>query len=221
MKRSSIKCRHNPLKKSSNWESGLIKEKKYYAPHQVFQVGSCKESWKFANKLKHQLSDTVVYWGYFSNRMFYPTVFMTHCFDPLQVCSSSMSLTTGRRCLCCAQMRSWSRPWKTTRCSCRISCHPSISPISWRRCHHGCSSCLWLIRSSPAGLRCSGHGPTWRASSSAQRTSAHSSQRLYSHEHPEWWIFILYMYYYRYNIHINIQYMCYRYSIHHSHAFRP
>lgn len=112
------------------------------------------------------------------------TVFIlsSHCWwlrrvNPIQVCSFSMSPTTGPKFLCCVWMRSRSRHWKTTRCSCRTWCPLSTSPTSWTVSRCGRASCLWPTPSSPSGSRCSRRGPTWKASSLAQRTSAHRCLR--------------------------------------------
>lgn len=94
------------------------------------------------------------------------------CCCPSQACSSDTRPTTAPRCLCCALTRSWSRRWRTTRCSCRTSWRPSTSPTSWTRCPRGRASCRWRTRSSAFGSRCSARGRTWRASSSALKTSA-------------------------------------------------
>lgn len=100
----------------------------------------------------------------------------------IQVCGSSTSPTTGPGCLCCAQTRSLSKRWRTTRCSCRTSCRPSTSLTFWMKCHRGRASCLWPIPSSPSGSRCSERGPTWKVSSLAQRISAHSCQRWHTEQ---------------------------------------
>lgn len=102
---------------------------------------------------------------------------MTSCTNSTQVGNFAMSSTTGRRCHCYAWMRSWWRHWRITRCSCRTSYRPNMWPTSWRRCPHGRTGYLWPTPSFPSGLRCSVHGPTWKASLLAPRTSAHRCLR--------------------------------------------
>lgn len=57
------------------------------------------------------------------------------------------------------------------RSSCRTWWHPSLWATSWSRCPTGRRSWPQPTRSSPSGLKSSGHGHTLRASSLAQRTS--------------------------------------------------
>lgn len=116
-------------------------------------------------------------------------------------CASKLVRTSIRPCV-----RGLLKPFPC-RCNYRIWWPPNLLATSWRRLAVGKRNCRQLIRSSPYGLRYSGHGPTLRASSLDQKIFEHSCQSTQSSLTPlmliSKWVMCIY-----YLLELLLEYSC-------------